>query len=317
MCFQKFTQCRYNLCNNAVHILDFVECPRKPYCETEFVRIPLKKDSDRFHCEDCANKSQRERNLLYKNRHVQKRLEQTQRSQDTRKSPNKASEDERSDPNPTVTAMLREQINAAQSLPPQRAAIVPANNRSDESENEKMNVALELLALAQQIGMASNESQNEGAIALTNNQSDESDQKKKRAALTLLALAEEIGMTPNLPQSEAATAEHEQMDAAVTTVTLSPQTPTMPPNDALPVPSPSTESEDEAYDAALVLIEMARGQRQASGPSRPGPKKARFQHPPRRLKSRSWARSRSVRQTSQPALPRPAPYRCASRVTKQ
>lgn len=79
MCIQHYTKCRNTLCQNTVHMLDVIECSRKPWCERTLVRVPLKRNSDRFYCESCEKISPEERHRVNLQHHRDKRRDQRKR----------------------------------------------------------------------------------------------------------------------------------------------------------------------------------------------------------------------------------------------
>lgn len=164
MCVQKYTKCRNYKCNNLLEILDLDECPHKPNCETEVLRVPIDKSSDRVHCDDCASltRGQRigvrayERRLeLHMERHMaqmKQGSDQMRPSEDARGIQTNAGEQEASGSSPGALAMSREQTTAEPRMPSDAEELslptTPPIHQSTKSEDEALEAALTLVSMS-------------------------------------------------------------------------------------------------------------------------------------------------------------------------
>lgn len=283
MCIQHYTKCRNSLCQNTVHMLDVIECSSKPLCERMLVQVPLKKNSDRFHCESCEKIGPEERHRTNLARHKR------ERDARTKKERAKNSDNGRS------------------------LSTFPDNIESAETEDETHDAALTLLDMSRGQHHAQSQSWSGHTINSENEEkqsslgtfpdkirSAESKDEAHEAALILVAMSRGQYLAPS--SSGSGHAEKFGNEGELCALTN------------FPDKMESAESEDEAHDAALILWRMSRGERPAPSPSGPGPKKARFHRHVPTLPSSSQQQPdvvvpvQEAQQRYRAILPRPPAY---------
>lgn len=72
MCIQRHTKCRNMSCPNSVQLLDVIECSRKPFCQVQLVRVPLKRNTDKVHCDSCEALTPNERHRAMRRLRISK-----------------------------------------------------------------------------------------------------------------------------------------------------------------------------------------------------------------------------------------------------
>lgn len=332
-------------------MLPLIECPSKPRCQTQLVRIPLHRSCQKQHCDKCDMEKQHSQPGYGKTDQMSLSLNESGLQIEAR-------EDERLCLSSTSPELCDGKTTAAPDVCPDRREPISPTIQVVVSDEGRMDAAQTRIVQSQGTTAAPSMSSSKRRrisppTPPTEFESAETEDEAHDAALTVTAMSlEQIRAPPSsrpgpkkvrfprpLPISapdvcpdrieplsrtfQSVMSDERRMDAAQTMIALSQGTtvaPSMSSSNVSP-PTPltefeSAESEDEAHDAALTLMAMSLEQIRAP---RPGPKKVRFQRPfptrpPSKQETAPFYPNLSQRIPHQQYLPRPPAYESSENV---